>query len=1112
MKTSTLSRRSLRYYWRNGVSVLAGTALAASVLIGALLVGDSVRFSLRRFALQRLGTIHFALDSRRRFFRDDLASRIAGRAASPVTAALRLRGVALTDDLQANRVNVLGVKPDFWSFARAGAAGPDIGRGEAAVNRRLAHHLGVGEGDEISLRVEVPSLLPRDAPLASRGDDTSTRLRLTVGRVVDDDMLGRFGLAAEQVAPFNAFIDRALLQSRTGLDGRSNLLLAGRAAAGPLTAADLQACLSDCWKLEDGALRLREIPQSASVQLETERVFFDPVTSAALLDIEGAVGTLSYLVNAVIATDGEGRQTPYSFVTGCEAGRRNQGLSPVPANLEDNEMMINGWLADHLQVEAGNRLRVTYYELTSANDFVERARHFRVRRVVDMDDIRAERDRMPKFPGLSDVEDCSDWNVGMPMDEDMLADEANEAYWDRYRETPKAFITLAAAQDMWANRFGDLTAVRFSLETRSADDIRAAVTRAVDPAGLGLFFMPVREEALDAVSRSMDFGGLFLGMSVFLIAAALLLTGLLFVFGLQQRSGEIGTLLALGFPVGRVRRLFIREAAVVAAVGTAVGAWAGTFYTQALIWALGRYWQGAVAGAAIVYHGRWETVVRGSVISFAMAMLAVSVTMWRLCRRPARELLAEDFTQNAPSRALSRHRLLWLGGASALALVALAVVVAGAAAGARHTLISFFGGGALLLLAGLGFCRAGLGMLAARETDRVTIRGIGLRNSARRAGRSTAVVTLLAGGCFMVLAVSSMQEDVTAHADKRWSGTGGFALFAQSTLPIPENLGRAEAREPYGLDREPVLDDVSMVALRVYEAEDASCFNLNRVTTPRLYGVNPSELASREAFLPRDGGQELWQLLKRPLPDGAIPGLVGDLDTAMWGLDKRVGPDGDVITYRDDSGRLFNVRLVGKLPMRLSVFQGSVLIAADAFTEQFPSVEGFRAFLVDAPPGQIEAVRRALSRRLSRFGVDLVPTAERLRAFYSVESTYLKMFLVLGGMGLLLGSAGMGLIVMRNVMERRNELAILQAVGYRRGTIRNLLLAEHWFLVGLGMAVGLLASGVAMWPSLRSVATDVPVGMMLLILGGVVVFGLVCTLVSTLAATRGSLTKALRNE
>src|SRR5579862_3434870 len=72
MRTSTLLARNLAWYWRTNLAVLLGVATAAAVLGGALLVGDSVRASLRDLVLARLGDTQYVV-SRNGYFRQQLA-------------------------------------------------------------------------------------------------------------------------------------------------------------------------------------------------------------------------------------------------------------------------------------------------------------------------------------------------------------------------------------------------------------------------------------------------------------------------------------------------------------------------------------------------------------------------------------------------------------------------------------------------------------------------------------------------------------------------------------------------------------------------------------------------------------------------------------------------------------------------------------------------------------------------------------------------------------------------------------------------------------------------------------------------------------------------------
>ena len=1123
MNPVRLVLRSSRFYWRTSLSVLLGTIVASGVLVGALLVGDSVTYSLRQFALMRLGDIRFAMPAGQRYFDRTLETGVEQHVEAPVSAVLQLRGIALHqkeeggDPVQVNRIQVLGVSPSFWQLSKGGD--PALAEDEVALNEKLAAGLGVEAGDMILIRVEQPTLLPRDAPLASRKEDIFQTGSFTVKRVVPDSEMGRFSLAANQVVPNNAFVNIEWLQRTVKLVGRANLLLVGGEDGKPKI-EDLEAALKKVWRLSHVGITLRNVPVHDTIQLESDRVFLDPALSEAALSadwpsVEGrpppkGVGALTYLVNSI--SKGK-RSIPYSFMVACspsEGGR----LSPVPEGMRNDEIIINTWVARQLSAEVGDTVDVAYFELQGFGKFVEKSRSFKVRSVVSMTSLGAERDLMPNFPGLTDVSRCREWDIGMPMDEERLRDRDNQSYWTRYRTTPKAVVNLEAGREMWANRFGNLSAVRFSSDAGSTDAIERMLTKRIKPTDIGLFFLPVREHALKAVSEAMNFGELFVSMSFFLIVAALMLTGLLFVFGVQHRSEEIGTLLALGYRPNQVRLLFLCEGGIVALIGACIGGALGTQYTRAMIWGLSTYWKGAIAGSAIQYHVETATLVEGIVGSFACALLAIAAAMWRQAKRTARELLAGDAAEGYVPGAQNVKRSGPLLALSVVGTIAAVCMVAYVFIGGIENMVPmFFGAGSLLLLAGLGFTGAALRSFEKKSTDSLTIGAIGVRNASRRRGRSLTAVGLLACGSFMVFAVSSMQEDIEKHSVHRWSGSGGFTLFAESTLASPEPLQSDKAKQMFKMQKLKELEGVEIVSLKVHEGDNADCLNLNRAQSPTLLGVDPSAFAERGAFVRHKGKDDVWDLLKEDLGPGMIPAIVGDSGTAQWGLRKKVGrKKGDVLVYRDERGNRFKVKLVGKLHMRLSVFQGRVLIDADAFAEKYPSEDGYRMFLVDVPPGRKRMVQQALAGRLARIGLDVTTTTERMLEFYAVESTYLAMFLVLGGLGLLLGSIGMGVVVMRNVLERRSELAILRCVGFSRRDVVQVVIAEHWMLLLAGLLTGMVASMVAMWPNLVAPGVEVPYRIVGGIVVGIVVIGFVWTGIAAEIGLRGSLIDSLRNE
>ena len=162
MRYRTLVYRSLVFYRRTHITVFLGVVVSTAILVGALVVGDSVRYSLKRLALNRLGGTEFALVSEERFFRVRLADDISARLGREVVPVIQLRGVAVSEGglHRANRVQVLGVDSRFWALGRAAEPSGGIGPDEAVVNKQLAAKLGLREGDEFLLMFDSHDLMP----------------------------------------------------------------------------------------------------------------------------------------------------------------------------------------------------------------------------------------------------------------------------------------------------------------------------------------------------------------------------------------------------------------------------------------------------------------------------------------------------------------------------------------------------------------------------------------------------------------------------------------------------------------------------------------------------------------------------------------------------------------------------------------------------------------------------------------------------------------------------------------------------------------------------------------------------------------------------------------
>lgn len=1143
----TLVKQGLKFYRRTHLGVLAGVAVGVAVLVGALAVGDSVRGSLREMASARLGQTRLAMIGGEGFFRSALGQELSAELSSSAAACIMLGGSASVEggSRRANDVQVLGVDERFWSLGGVeGWAGQkemqgadSSGRaGGVAINDQLAARLGVRAGDTVILRFEKPGTLAREAPMSSLADPTES-MSLRVEAVLDSSHFGWFALRAEPVVSPRAFVRLETLQERLDLRGKANLLLVGPDSAGGPTKEQANQALRKIWRLADAGLEVRLLGGRNLAELTSENIFLaDPATEAAGEAVSGAVGILTYFVNEIRVGE---RTMPYSTVCAMDFIRRGEARpgeirpDPIPSDLRDNEIAFSPWLAERLKPRLGDRVEIKYFMVAPGRRLAEKKAEFRYLREVSSADW-ADPTLMPDFPGLTGAESCSQWKPGVPIDLDLVNRRPEiEEYWKQYRGSPKAFLSLAGGQKIWVSwfdpmgaadgqekprsRFGSMTAVRFPLSAGGIGEINEAIRNRLDPGRMGLFFTDVRSQAIAGGNQSMDFGTLFLSLSVFLIAAAMLLMAMLFVFGLEQRTAEAGVLLATGFAPWRIRTVLLGEAAVLGLLGGIAGACLGLLYTAGVIGALGSLTQKVsghdLAGPVLRLHIRAATLLIGFAGGVAAMFLAMCVVVLRQARMPARQLLSEGAEAEAvrlPKRGCSWR---WRGMALGF-LVCVAAGVVFSLPVVRKQLsppAAFMIVGSLVLIVLLAICHTLLRLAETAGSRRsLSIAKLGLRNCSRRIGRSMAVAILLALGCFAVIAVGANRKDVLQDAGKRSSGTGGFALFASSAVPLYVDPDSPEGRQEYGLDGAE-MNDVRIVSLRVRDGDDASCLNMERPQSPRVLGVRAEELQGRGAFRfirMADAGEtgNAWlELNRRDRRDSTQ--AVADQATIVWALGETVGRD---LKFPDDQGRPFKIRMVGMIDD--SILQGSLVISEREFLERFPSRGGYRMFLIDCPADRARAVSDYLSRAMQAYGLDVAPAGVRLLRFHSVEDMYLTIFQALGGLGLLLGSIGMGVVVLRNVMQRRGELALLAAVGYTAGQIRRMILSEHLPLLAAGLVCGTVAGIVSVLPALLTPGAHVPYASLGLTVLAVAASGTVWTWLAAAWAGRGPLLSALRNE
>ena len=428
---------------------------------------------------------------------------------------------------------------------------------------------------------------------------------------------------------------------------------------------------------------------------------------------------------------------------------------------------------------------------------------------------------------------------------------------------------------------------------------------------------------------------------------------------------------------------------------------------------------------------------------------------------------------------------------------------------------AFFGGGVILLVAGVLFLSSWL-----KRSKRPVIQGsgwwtiarLGFRNATYRPGRTVLCITLIASAAFIIVAVDAFRRSGTSATDRK-SGTGGFPLLAESLLPVVHDANTPEGRESLNLgNNDSALKDVHFVNLRVRPGDDTSCLNLYQPRNPKIVAppqsfINDNRFTFQSSLAGTAEEQNNpWLLLDRQLENGAVP-VIGDANSLTYVLHLKVG---DELVVDRANGPL-RLRVVAALSD--SIFQSELLMSEKNFLRLFPAEEGYRMFLIDAPNSHKPLRARPSWKIACQISVlTSSSTDERLANFHRVENTYLSTFQMLGGLGLALGTLGMAAVLLRNVFERRRELALLRAVGYNSSHFAAMVITENVLMLCCGLAVGFVCALLAIAPVLFERGGRLPNISLGLLLLAVLLSGAIASLVATLAALRSPLLPALRAE
>ncbi|HYE21821.1 MAG TPA: FtsX-like permease family protein [Tepidisphaeraceae bacterium] len=1161
MLTKTkLLLRNLRHFRGANLAVIAGAAVATAVLAGALLVGDSVRASLTELANRRLEWVDHVMVTPRMVSMAPVERRSHGGKSESLVDALRadpefaarfefvtpgvlVRGSVAVEDarppVKAAGVQMIALRDKYPSAKDSAWLNPAL-----AKSLKLGG-LKAGQPAPAALRFTIPAPdeTPKDSALAKRGrNETITSMSAGNAVVAErDSFRDLFDLAGGQRSGATAWLSYPDLQETWDAGEQANLFLV-QAKAGHTTAADAEALNAIIRKVAepaDYALELVPSSDKSQVALTSRSTYVPPrvVDAAEALAKERGVALQKvsvYLVNKVVSV------APPAGASAAKAPRPQihyaiaAGIDRIDGKaLRDDQVVLNRWTAEQLGVAKGAKLRLDYYLRQSTGELAEVRSDrdgvgltFEVADVIEMTGLGADPSLTPTYKGLSDAESFSDWRPpqGLNIDKKLVTKD-DDAYWGKYKGSPKLFVSLNTARKLWGTEapgqnpaFGDVTSLR--LPTDKAKEFVDELVRRIDPASAGLAFRAVRADQLSAAAGGTDFSELFGAFSFFLLAAAVMLVAMLFRLSVEQRSRQLGLLAAAGFSSGQLRGLCLREGLLLAVIGAIVGLIGAVGYTALIVHGLRTWWVGAIGTTALRLHVNPVTLVIGFAGAVVVALLAIVWATRRVSKVNPSALLAGAL--GAPAARLAGRPTTSL----LIAVIAFLGAVALFAAGALRALgpaAAYLGGGSLLLIAALAITFARL-RPDSRSTDHPTAPSLSLaslsaRNATRNRARSLLCVALIALASFALVTVSSMQSGTPADTHDPKSGAGGYTLIVKTDIPLLADLGTLEGRKLL-MRQEAAADPrwakAKFAMLRTWTGQDVSCLNITRPDSPTVLAIPPA-MGAQNRFTFASTETDVanpWGLLVQPQPDGAIPVLLDD-ETAKYIMKVKLG---QTIPLTDSLGRAQKLKLVATLAG--SVFQSEMLMGEANFLRLFPAQAGYSTVMVEAAPADVPAVTDLLNETLNDVGelektdysATIQTTAARLAAYHEVANTYISTFRALGALGLMLGTVGLAVVMVRNLFERRAELTLLSVLGFDPARRAKLVLLENAGLLVLGLAVGTVCALAGVIPNVMTSAHVVNVREVVVSLGLVLGVGLASLLVATAVFARRVTPGALRAE
>jgi putative ABC transport system permease protein len=227
-----------------------------------------------------------------------------------------------------------------------------------------------------------------------------------------------------------------------------------------------------------------------------------------------------------------------------------------------------------------------------------------------------------------------------------------------------------------------------------------------------------------------------------------------------------------------------------------------------------------------------------------------------------------------------------------------------------------------------------------------------------------------------------------------------------------------------------------------------------------------------------DSDEAVWQAMKDDLTVAVVDGFTvqsGHLfqeDTlSISGIDPNASEfDPIFLNLRDPiSGRNQKVRVIGVIDFGASATFLGVYVPDEMFGKLFGEADVSRHYVGLQDPGDSKAVAQDIEAALLTTGVQAESLKQRIDDDQALGRNFFRLMQGFMGLGLFVGIAAVGVIAFRTVVERRQQIGMLRAIGYKRSTVTLSFMLESSFITLLAVLSGV---ALALWLSYFLVTSD----------------------------------------